>query len=104
MGFFRETPGFSPCGWGFHIPLEALGWLSGAGLGSHLWKSHKTETQTSPPHKPVSAWGWAEASQQILSVICAAWTRCSGKKDMEANRGGKRAVEKAEAFLCKSRT
>lgn len=50
-------PDFSPCGWIFHLLLGAPGWLLGAGLGLHLWKSHKIETQTSLPRKPVSARG-----------------------------------------------
>lgn len=58
-GLLQGAPcqGFGPCGWIFHLLLGAPGWLLGAGLGLRLWKSHKIETQTSLPHKPVSARG-----------------------------------------------
>lgn len=94
-------PGFSPCGWIFHLLSGPLGWLLGARLGLHLWKSHRREK----PHCPASLtlpgfelqppWGGVN-SEHIACLISAAWTHCSDKKDREGNRGGKSTAEKAE--------
>lgn len=65
-------------------------------------KLHRPTSLFLPGAELQPPWGGFN-SEQITSLIRTAWTHCSDKKDMEGNRGGKSAVEKAEVYLCKLR-
>lgn len=89
-------------GWIFHLLSGPLGWLWEAGLGLYLWKSHRIEKAHCPASLTLPgvdlqpAWSGVN-SEQTPSLICAAWSHSSDKKDREGNGARKEHSRKGRA-------